>query len=91
MIDNWLSGIRALRRMHRLELDALPPEAAVDRLCELNVLAQARHVAHTTIIEDAWDRGQKLSVHSWIYRLDQRHHHPARPAHHQRRYASPIP
>lgn len=71
MIDNWLSGIRSLRRMHRLELDALPPEAAVDRLCELNVLAQARHVAHTTILEDAWERGQKLSIHSWIYRLDQ--------------------
>ena len=70
MIDNWLSGIRALRRMHRAELDALPPEAAVDRLCELNVLAQARHVAHTTIVEDAWERGQEISIHSWIYRLD---------------------
>jgi carbonic anhydrase len=70
MIDNWLSGLRTLRRMHRLELDALPPEAAADRLCELNVLAQARHVAHTTILEDAWERGQKISIHSWIYRLD---------------------
>ena len=69
MIDNWLSGIRALRRMHRLELDALPPDAAADRLCELNVLAQARHVAHTTILEDAWERGQDTSIHSWIYRL----------------------
>jgi carbonic anhydrase len=69
MIDNWLSGIRALRRMHRLELDALPPESAADRLCELNVLAQARHVAHTTILEDAWERGQEISIHSWIYRL----------------------
>ena len=70
MIDNWLSGIRALRRLHREELDALPPEAAADRLCELNVLAQARHVAHTTIVEDAWERGQKIAIHSWIYRLD---------------------
>ena len=70
MIDNWLSGIRALRRTHRAELDALPPEAAADRLCELNVLAQARHVAHTTILEDAWARGQNLSIHSWIYRLN---------------------
>jgi carbonic anhydrase len=70
MIDNWLSGLRTLRRMHRLELDALPPEAAADRLCELNVLAQARHVAHTTILEDAWERGQKISIHSWIYRLN---------------------
>lgn len=70
MIDNWLSGIRSLRRAHREELDNLAPEAAVDRLCELNVLAQARHVAHTTILEDAWERGQKISIHSWIYRLD---------------------
>jgi carbonic anhydrase len=71
MIDNWLSGIRSLRRTHRLELDALPPEAAVDRLCELNVLSQSRHVARTTIVEDAWERGQEISIHSWIYRLDQ--------------------
>jgi carbonic anhydrase len=70
MIDNWLSGIRSLYRMHRDEIDALPPEAAVDRLCELNVLAQAAHVARTTILEDAWERGQEISVHSWIYRLD---------------------
>lgn len=70
MIDNWLSGIRSLHRAHREELDSLPPEAAADRLCELNVLAQARHVARTTIVEDAWDRGQEITIHSWIYRLD---------------------
>ena len=70
MIDNWLSGIRTLSRMHRAELAALSPDAAVDRLCELNVLAQARHVARTTIVEDAWERGQEISIHSWIYRLD---------------------
>jgi len=70
MIDNWLAGIRSIRRLHRLELDALPPEAAADRLCELNVLAQARHVADTTIVEDAWERGQEIAIHSWIYRLD---------------------
>ncbi|MBC8126578.1 MAG: carbonate dehydratase [Gloeobacteraceae cyanobacterium ES-bin-144] len=70
MIDNWLSGIRTIRRLHSRELDALPPEAAADRLCELNVLAQARHVAHTTILEDAWERGQEIAIHSWIYRLN---------------------
>jgi carbonic anhydrase len=70
LIDNWLSGIRTLHRMHRTELDLLAPEAAADRLCELNVLAQARHIAHTTILEDAWERGQPLAIHSWIYRLD---------------------
>jgi carbonic anhydrase len=70
MIDNWLSSIRALRRTHHAELAELAPDAAVDRLCELNVLAQARHVARSTIIEDAWERGQEISIHSWIYRLD---------------------
>ncbi len=70
MIDNWLSGIRALSRAHREELNALTPDEATDRLCELNVLAQARHVARTTIVEDAWERGQEISIHSWIYRLD---------------------
>jgi carbonic anhydrase len=70
LIDNWLSGIRSIRRIHRHELDTLPPEAAADRLCELNVLAQSRHVAHTTIVEDAWHRGQEISIHSWIYRLN---------------------
>lgn len=69
MIDNWLAGIRSLSRRHRAELDQLEPNAAVDRLCELNVLSQVRHVAHTTIVQDAWERGQKLSIHSWIYRI----------------------
>lgn len=70
MIDNWLSGIRSLRRMHHQELDLLSTEDATNRLCELNVLEQARHVARTTILEDAWERGQEISIHSWIYRLD---------------------
>lgn len=56
--------------MHRRELSSLTPEAATDRLCELNVLAQARHVAHTTILQDAWVRGQQLTIHSWIYSLE---------------------
>jgi carbonic anhydrase len=69
MIDNWLAGIRSLSRANREELNELEPEAAVDRLCELNVMAQSRHVAHTTILEDAWERGQEIWIHSWIYRL----------------------
>jgi len=70
MIDNWLAGIRSIRRSYSKELDDLAPQAALDRLCELNVLTQARHVARTTILEDAWERGQKIDIHSWIYRLD---------------------
>ncbi|MGC4014700.1 MAG: carbonate dehydratase [Luteolibacter sp.] len=70
MIDNWLAGIRLIARLNREELDAMPHEQAVDRLCELNVLIQAKHVARTTILEDAWERGQDIKIHSWIYRLD---------------------
>ncbi|MBK1883587.1 carbonate dehydratase [Luteolibacter pohnpeiensis] len=71
MIDNWLAGIRSLRRKHNEELLSLDPRLALDRLCELNVMHQAKHVARTSIIEDAWTRGQDISIHSWIYRLDQ--------------------
>ncbi len=70
MIDNWLAPIRSLRRTHQPELDGLDPSARLDRLCELNVLHQAKHVARTTIVEDAWARGQDIAIHSWIYRLD---------------------
>lgn len=72
IIDNWLAPIRSLRRLYRAELDALEsecPGAALDRLCEYNVLHQAKHVGRTTILEDAWARGQEIAIHSWIYRL----------------------
>ena len=70
MIDNWLAGIRSLGRSNREELSALNPDDAVDRLCELNVLSQVRHVARTSILCDAWDRGQNVTIHGWIYRLN---------------------
>jgi carbonic anhydrase len=71
IIDNWLAPIRSLTRVHKSELNSLGDTQRLDRLCELNVLSQARHVARTTIVEDAWERGQQLAIHSWIYRLDQ--------------------
>ena len=71
IIDNWLAPIRTLTRVHKSELNSLEDNQRLDRLCELNVLSQARHVARTTIVEDAWERGQALAIHSWIYRLDQ--------------------
>lgn len=70
LIDNWLASIRSLHRRHSEELSQLPHEEAIDRLCELNVIQQALHVARTTIVQDAWERDQPLAVHSWIYRLD---------------------
>lgn len=70
MIDNWLAPIRSLRRLYQDELESLPPTEALDRLCEHNVRHQAVHVARTTILEDAWARGQDITIHSWIYRLN---------------------
>lgn len=70
IIDNWLAPIRSLTRGHCTELALLEGDKKTDRLCELNVLSQSRHVARTTIVEDAWHRHQAISIHSWIYRLD---------------------
>lgn len=69
LIDNWLRPIQAIAALHEAELDALPPEQRFDRLCELNVMEQVRHVAQTTIVQDAWARGQPLQVHGWIYNV----------------------
>lgn len=67
LIDNWLRHIRDVRDKHAASLEALPPEQRDDRLCELNVVEQAWNVSQTTILLDAWARGQKLAVHAWVY------------------------
>ena len=67
--DNWLRHVEDVRQQHETALAPLSPEAAVDRLCELNVIEQTRHVCETTAVQDAWARGQKLAVHGWIYGL----------------------
>ena len=70
LIDNWLRSIKDTYHRHRDEVDELPTrEARVDRLCELNVVAQVHRVARTAIVQDAWRRGQTLSVHGWIYSI----------------------
>ena len=70
LIDNWLRHIRDVAMRHREVLAALTdPAAREDRLCELNVAAQVENVCHTTIVQDAWRRGQPLTVHGWIYAL----------------------
>jgi carbonic anhydrase len=70
LVDNWLRHIRNLARRRESELAELEAPRAMDRLCELNVLANAGNLARTTIVQEAWDRGQALDIHSWIYRLD---------------------
>ncbi|HEY1121184.1 MAG TPA: carbonic anhydrase [Haloferula sp.] len=70
LVDNWLRNIRNTARRNEEELAALSPADALDRMCEINVLANSENVARTTIVEDAWKRGQSLQIHSWAYRLD---------------------
>jgi carbonic anhydrase len=70
LIDNWLRHVRDVYMANRVELEAIAdPTAREDRLCELNVAAQLANVCHTTIVQDAWRRGQPLAVHGWIYSL----------------------
>ena len=70
LIDNWLRHIRDVRQKHEAVLRALPDEERlVDRLCELNVVEQVNNVCHTSAIQEAWERGQSLAVHGWIYRI----------------------
>ncbi len=70
LIDNWLRYIRDLYCEHSAELAAIAdPEARNDRLCELNVARQVANVCYTGVVQDAWQRGQPLAVHGWIYGL----------------------
>jgi len=70
MIDNWLRNIKDVYHRHREELDGLDSEEAqLERLVELNVRQQAANVSRTTIAQNAWARGQSLSVHGWVYSL----------------------
>ena len=70
MIDNWLRHIKDVYLIHQRELDAIEDEELrADRLCELNVVHQVRNVCYTSIVQNAWQRGQKLAVHGWIYGL----------------------
>jgi len=71
LIDNWLRTIKDNYVRHRDEIARLGSDAArFDRLCELNVIEQVLSVAHTTIVQDAWRRGQPLTVRGWIYGID---------------------
>jgi carbonic anhydrase len=68
LIDNWLRHVHDVRERHdRLIGELREEDVRINRLCELNVIEQVRHVAETTIVRDAWRRGQTLVVHGWIY------------------------
>jgi carbonic anhydrase len=68
--DNWLRHVQDVRQKHERMLAATSDElAAGERLCELNVIEQVANVCQTTIVRDAWERGQELTVHGWVYGL----------------------
>jgi carbonic anhydrase len=70
LIDNWLRHVQDVRSKHRGQLDELTTECGRhNRLCELNVIEQVANVSQTTVVRDAWGRGQSLAVHGWIYGL----------------------
>jgi len=68
--DNWLRHVQDVRQKHEEKLLSLNDATLrADRLCELNVIEQAANVCQTTIVQDAWERGQELAVHGWVYGL----------------------
>ena len=70
LIDNWLRNIKDVQHHHQLQLDAIEDKTQrLELLCELNVVSQVSNVCHTTIVQNAWQRGQPLAIHGWVYSL----------------------
>ncbi len=69
LADNWLRHVHDVRLRHRKRLDHLPPQEQENILCEMNVIEQVGNVALSTVIQDAWARGQAIAVHGWVYGL----------------------
>ncbi|MCC4832873.1 carbonate dehydratase [Shewanella sp. 1_MG-2023] len=70
LIDNWLGHLKDIYRIHRSDLEQLDEQQRFDRLCELNVMEQVANVTSTSIVQDAWDRGQEVAIHGWIYGIN---------------------
>jgi carbonic anhydrase len=70
LIDNWLRNIKEIYKVHKEELNSVDDfDLKLNRLCELNVAKQVENVCHTTIVQNAWQRGAELNVHGWIYSI----------------------
>ncbi len=69
LVDIWLRHVQDVQTKHQASIEALPETERHDRLCELNTLEQALNVCQTMVVQDAWSRGQKLTVHAWVYGL----------------------
>lgn len=70
LIDNWLCHIKDVSRFNAEKLNGLKHDKKLDLLCELNVVEQVTNVCNTTIVQNAWIKGAELSVHGWIYSVD---------------------
>lgn len=71
LADNWLRHVQDVHLKHWYYFpDSLPIQQRRDRLCELNVVEQVVNVCQTTIVQDAWERGQDLTIHAWVYSLE---------------------
>lgn len=71
LADNWLRHVQDVHQKHaKFFTDNLPIKERRNRLCELNVIEQVINVCQTTIVQDAWDRGQDVTIHSWVYSLE---------------------
>ena len=70
LIDNWLRHIEDVRNNYEEQLEGLDREEKVNTLCELNIKEQVKNVCRTTIVQNAWKSGQDLSVHGWIYNIE---------------------
>ncbi len=71
LIDNWLRNIKDIYRLHQERIDLLEDEnERINLLCELNVIEQVENVCQTTIVQRAWNSGQELAVHGWIYGIE---------------------
>ncbi len=71
LIDNWLRNVRDLYYHNEAELQAVAdPQKRTDRLCEINVVSQVYNVCNTTLVQKAWAKGQELTVHGWIYSIE---------------------
>jgi carbonic anhydrase len=69
LVDNWLRHVQDVRNHHQEWLERIDADQRVNALCELNVLEQARNACQTTVVQDAWARGQEVVVHGWVYGL----------------------
>jgi carbonic anhydrase len=69
LADNWIRHVQDVRNRHQAWIDTLPAVERVNALVELNVVEQALNVCQTTIVQDAWQRGQQVVVHGWVYGL----------------------